>query len=424
MSNSFSQQGALPGPFTPPGNFTSPSGFSVSGNSPTISSIISSSKRNPGTVSQGLPEGDTSLYDTAKALSPAPSKVLHPGLLPGGKIGPLKSVTTSDGVTSTYHPMTPSGQQGTSSQSTNSPEQGTPRYYSNQIEQVSQPSAVGQGAANASALYGMLGNERQLAPFSGGTTQGLLNSYANLSRPQTTANQAGETALFDVQKGILQNAANTSAQQALEAQKIQQGGAEANLTASLPGQQGLTSTLYNPLGGANQSNNSLGERASMAGNVNNLQELQGKYNNIQATVHGINGLKGQLGSLLGTGVNPSDVNAVNSAIQRIAGNVSDPNYAKLNNLVSELSQRYASYLGSGGTVTNDVRDAAASLIPGRASAQTIMKVLDALDQQSNAVLGGYESQIKYIQDQLNQGQGFSGQNPQQNPQSDSQWTWN
>lgn len=351
------------------------------------------------------------------------------------------TVTTNpDGSTTTKQTYAPNAQSNnqTNNQSTPAarpapaaqptvqiPQPGTPQDYANQVTQASQPNAVGQGAANAAGLFGAMKNIAGLQQYAGGQTQGLDQSFANLSRPQSTGNMAGEQGLFNTQNAIFQNAANTSAQQALAQQQIQQAGATTNLNASLPAQQGLTSTLYNPLAGAGQGGQGLGDRASIAGNVGNLQDLQGKYNNIQATVSGIQGLKGQLSNLLGNvDLNSTPITALNGLLQSIGTNTSSPQYQQLQNLASELSQRYASYLGSGGTVTNDVRDAAAQLVPGKFSPQAMLTVLDGLDQQSNAVLQGYGNQIQYIQNQLNSGQGFSQQNQSNNSSSSSNGSGN
>lgn len=124
-----------------------------------------------------------------------------------------------------------------------------PSSAARSVYQASQPTALGTGAAQASALYGMLGNEAKLAPFAGGTTQGLDQSYANLTRPQSTGNLAGEEGLFNVQQGILQGAANTTAQQALAQQQLQTQGASNVLGAAQPTQVSPGNTLVQPLTG-------------------------------------------------------------------------------------------------------------------------------------------------------------------------------
>lgn len=124
---------------------------------------------------------------------------------------------------------------------------GDQRQNAQNVLDVSGRNALAEGASSAEALYGMLGNQRALQPFAGGATQGLDQSYANLTRPQSTGNLQGETGLFDVQKGILQNAANTRTAQALTSQGLAQTGASTVLGAGTPAQISGSARLYNPL---------------------------------------------------------------------------------------------------------------------------------------------------------------------------------
>lgn len=131
--------------------------------------------------------------------------------------------------------------------SSGTPAVGTPTQNAQNVLNTSGGDTAGQGAANASALYGILGNEAKLAPFSNGTTQSLDQSYANLTRPQSTGNLAGEEGLFNTQDAIFQNAANTSAAQAIANKGIATQGAETVLNSSLPTQVSPGNTLVNPI---------------------------------------------------------------------------------------------------------------------------------------------------------------------------------
>lgn len=102
-------------------------------------------------------------------------------------------------------------------------------------------------------------------------------------------------------------------------------------------------------------------------------------------------LQSQLVDLINKfGLNPNDVNALNSGIQAIAQNVSSPQYKALNNLVTDIVATYSSILTPGST-TDTARATAASLIDASASGQSIIATLKALDQQAQAKIQGTQT---------------------------------
>lgn len=394
MANSFSQQGALP---TDPNYGSAASGFSLnpSDKSAFLGTSGVSGSYSPGSSNVASPgAGSTSgLFDLSQNL---PSPGTHPGLLPGTKNGPLKSVTTADGTTTTYHaPAAPGGSQAPSAPA--SPAQGTPASYAQQVTDASQPSAVGQGAANASALYGMLGNEGDLSPFAGGKTQGLLNSYANLSRPQTTGNLAGESALFNVQNGILQGAANTSAQQALEAQKIQQSGAATNLNASLPQSISPGSSLYNPLQGSSGYDPASGATRGAAYSA--LGPAYGDMNQAQGTLKNIQDNTQLFNTIVPSGVNVSDATPLNQIANKLGSTFSSQAYGQFNAILPNIISQYASYIGSSkGLTPSDAFAQASREINPNSSIGTIKSVLQILSQEAGNTLSAKQ---KVYNDALN-----------------------
>lgn len=88
-------------------------------------------------------------------------------------------------------------------------------------------------------------------------------------------------------------------------------------------------------------------------------------------------------------LNPSDLNAANGAIQKIALNTSNPQYQILNNYLNDISARYAQILTPpGGASTDTTRAVATGMLNSLASGTSLQTVLNALDQQANAVIAG------------------------------------
>lgn len=87
------------------------------------------------------------------------------------------------------------------------------------------------------------------------------------------------------------------------------------------------------------------------------------------------------------GLNPSDINLANAGIQKIAQNVSDPRYQILNNYLADIASRYSQVLTpAGGSATDTTRAVAAGMLNGIASGNSIIQVMNALDQQAQAVI--------------------------------------
>ncbi len=101
-------------------------------------------------------------------------------------------------------------------------------------------------------------------------------------------------------------------------------------------------------------------------------------------------LQSQLGDLITTfGLNPSDINLANAGIQKIAANVSDPKYKILSNYLADVASRYSQILTpAGGSSTDTTRAVAAGMLDGIASGRSIIEVMNALDQQAQAVIAG------------------------------------
>lgn len=92
------------------------------------------------------------------------------------------------------------------------------------------------------------------------------------------------------------------------------------------------------------------------------------------------------------GINPSDLNALNSFIQKIATNTSDANYQTFQNLINDMSSSYANVLTpAGGTVTDMVRSISQSLLNAGQSGGSILQVMQNLDKQVQAKIAGTQT---------------------------------
>lgn len=101
-------------------------------------------------------------------------------------------------------------------------------------------------------------------------------------------------------------------------------------------------------------------------------------------------LQAQLTDLISNlGLNPSDLNAVNAGIQKIAQNTSSAPYKILSNYVADIASRYSQVLTPpGGSATDTTRGVASSMLDSLAAGHSIIDVMNALDQQAQAVIAG------------------------------------
>lgn len=218
----------------------------------------------------------------------------------------------------------------------------------NAVIGASQPTALSTGATNAAALYGMLGNERQLQPFAGGTTQGLDQSYANLTRPQSTGNFAGEAGLFDVQKGILQNASQQTAANALAQQGLATQGATSVLQAGAPQFGVQPGTLVGqPLeagGGIDQ--NYLGGIQAPA-NIRSVQDFTSQVNNTQKSIDTLHNFASAIIPNMGTvGFNPMNTPVGNQTFSKYFENANPAAAAGIKAGLGEIKNQISNVIAS------------------------------------------------------------------------------
>jgi len=101
-------------------------------------------------------------------------------------------------------------------------------------------------------------------------------------------------------------------------------------------------------------------------------------------------LQSQLTDLITSfGLNPNDVNKVNSGLQVIANNVSDPHYKILQNYVNDIANTYAQVLTPpGGSATDTTRGIASSMLDASMAGNGLITVMKSLDDAANAKIAG------------------------------------
>lgn len=187
-----------------------------------------------------------------------------------------------------------------------------------------------------------------------------------------------------------------ASQVALHVQRIQNNQETLQDAQSALGAYGLagTNALQTALGSGFNVNTNAGAAsgqqtaATVPGTVNAQQQTQiAGYKSAQQ--QGQN-LASQASDLINTfGLNPSDLNAANGGIQRIAENTSSWQYKALNNYLADIASRYSQILTPpGGTATDTTRSVASGMLDNLASGTSLQKVLQTLDDQANAVIAG------------------------------------
>lgn len=128
--------------------------------------------------------------------------------------------------------------------------------------------------------------------------------------------------------------------------------------------------------------------AATPGAINSQQQTQ--VAGYQSALQQGQNLQSQLTDLITTfGLNPSDANAVNQGLQKIALNTSDPHYQQLSNYVNDIANTYAQILTpTGGSQTDTTRSIASSMLDATAKGTSLIDVMKGLDQQAQAKIAG------------------------------------
>lgn len=246
-----------------------------------------------------------------------------------------------------------------------------------------QLTAQNQGQAGLTNA-GSIGNTSQSNVQSG------LTSAGSLAQPNTAA--YGQT-VFDPTTGTFKSGGSNldpQTQAGTLAQQVQGG--------QLTYDQALASMGYAGAAGTTFLNNAI---TQAGGNPLQLQAqgtaTQGVIGTQQAQVAGYQSalqqgqnLQSQLTDLIGTfGLNPNDVNAVNTGLQKIAQNTSSPQYKILSNYVNDIANTYSQVLTpAGGSQTDTTRSLAASMLDATAKGSSLVATMQALDQAAKAKIAG------------------------------------
>lgn len=247
---------------------------------------------------------------------------------------------------------------------------------------------TGQGqAAGAYNEAGGLGLTNQGQQIQGATSAGNLatqgaTSAATLAKPELS--QYGQTYYQPTQAGQSGGNITLSGQPASDISNL--AASVANNSVSYQTAYSQISSAYgsavaNQLLPAIQKSNpnfNVNSNAGTASAQTSTAETGGQY---QATLNQAHNQTQQLNDLITSfGLNPNDINALNAGLQKIATNVSSPQYQALQNYVNAIGASYDSILGTTGS--------GASLINSTASGKGISGVLSTLEQQAQAKIAG------------------------------------
>ena len=114
-------------------------------------------------------------------------------------------------------------------------------------------------------------------------------------------------------------------------------------------------------------------------------------------------LQTQFTDLLNTfGLNPSDINAVNAGIQKIAQNTSSTQYKMLSNYVADIANTYAQILTPSGSNVSDYKTQIAnSMLDQTAKGTSMIDVMKGLDNQAEAKIAGVSTTSNFNQNNGN-----------------------
>jgi hypothetical protein len=196
---------------------------------------------------------------------------------------------------------------------------------------------------------------------------------------QSGFNQAGNLATTG--QGLAQNALGTAA--GLAAPQL--GSIGQVPFNPLNQQQG--SVLGSQGGGLGQAGQLLGQFQGAQSTASDQFQQTEQYKS--ALQQGQN-LQSQFTDLISSfGLNPSDINVVNAGIQKIAQNTSSPEYQMLQNYVNDIANTYAQILTPpGGSATDTTRSIALSMLNATASGQSLITVMQGLDEAAKAKIAG------------------------------------
>lgn len=288
--------------------------------------------------------------------------------------------------------------------SLNAPITGVP--YGTQTIQPSQPNgSTTSGAANISSLIGQRtgADGKTVEYYNTQTGQGfanpkLLADFVNSQIPNASVTTDNVFQLL--KSGALNNTGNSGgalnplnnvgsiAQQVISgqispSQAYAMGGSVANW-------QGLLNQAIQQASPGFDTGAAEGKYAANSGITSDQAQQKAQY---QSALQQGKNLQTQLTDLIKTfGLNPSDINAANAGIQKIAQNTSDYRYQILSNYVNDIANTYAQILTPpGGSATDTTRSIASSMLSATASGTSIIATMQSLDAAAQAKIAGVQT---------------------------------
>ena len=347
----------------------------------------------------------------------------HPAVTPST---PVKSIQDGSGNTMTFHapkvlaPDDPSNKYRTDNGqlNTNYKDPNTPTSTSTTPTIGNQPATVagqaqnvlntsggntaGAGAAAASGLFGAMGNVAGLQPYSG-ANEGLDQSFANLSNPQTTSNLNTEEGLFNTKNAIFQNAANTSAAQAIQNKSIATQGAE-NVLGNINTQVSPGNTLVNQAtnNGVYGLGNTGGNGSNAYQNFSNLQfntsqgqqyatqanNLSTASNQIDQNFQTLNGVATKYGMNLS---NLPTLNTAQQFIMQHGGGAGD--VASFNEAMNALQTSIGQIINNSGAFTpTEISSLASQMSAAALSPNQMQQLYDTVKQTAATKINTIQEQ--------------------------------
>lgn len=253
---------------------------------------------------------------------------------------------------------------------------GTSPVASGNAAITAQTTAAQQQALATGEEAALQGTGQQL------TAEQQAANAANAAAGQATAGQGQEISGLGTAAGLAQPTLGGIGQVPFSPTDQSQG---APLGSTQPGGIQAAGSLLGELQGAQALGAAPGtaeagvigtQKAQVEGYKSALQQGQ----NLQA----------QLTDLIGTfGLNPNDINAVNAGLQKIAQNVSSPQYKILSNYVNDIANTYAQVLTPpGGSATDTTRSLATSMLDATAKGTSLIQTMKSLDQAAQAKIAG------------------------------------
>jgi len=283
-----------------------------------------------------------------------------------------------------YNPQQP--------QQSQAPQAGTSLDYATQIQNLAKLSAPEEQYLRDKA---QITQDQQAKNINQYAEANLQSGLPDIERPDLIGRFPATQGLYDAKTNLAGITAAIPAQVAQASRLAQLQATQGLLTASLPAQQSLTNTLYNPITGQNTqgAGNDLSSRSQLAANVGLVPQYLNELNQAKTAINTIGQNEQLFNNFLSTtNVNPSDVTAINSLLNKFSSKFSSADYANFNNLLASLRASYTTLLAGRGMTPSDAGDTASRLIPDDASPATITKVLQTLKQEGQNFVNSKQQQ--------------------------------